>query len=63
MYTRKWHVYRTKVRDLADLRQRIIEAFGFLTPHLLINAWQELEYRLDICRTTKGAHTEVYGSA
>ena len=53
-------MYRRKVRDLADLRQRIIEAVGFITPHMLINTWQELEYRLDICRATKGAHIEVY---
>ena len=39
--------------DLADLRQRIIEAVEFITPHLLKNTWQELEYRLDICRATK----------
>ena len=45
--------------DLADLRQRIIEAVEFLTPHLLVNTWQELEYRLDLCRATKGAHIEV----
>ena len=56
-------MYRRKVRDLADLRQRIIEGVEFLTPHLLIKTWQELEYRLDICRATKGAHIEVYGSA
>ena len=49
--------------DLADLRQRIIEAVEFLTPHLQINTWQQLEYRLDICRATKGAHIEVYGRA
>ena len=63
VHARKWHVYRRKVRDLADLRQRIIEAVEFLTPHLLINTWQELEYRLDNCRATKGTHIEVYGSA
>ena len=34
-----------------------------LTPHTLINTWQELEYRLDICRVTTGAHIEVYGPA
>ena len=56
-------MYRRKVRDLADLRQRTIEAVEFLTPYLLINTWQELEYRLDICRATKGAHIEGYGSA
>ena len=30
---------------------------------MLINTWQELEYRLDICRATTGAHVEVYGRA
>ena len=49
--------------DLVDLRQLIIEAVEFLTHHLLINTWQELEYRLDIFRATKGAHIEVYGGA
>ena len=32
-------------------------------PPLLINRWQELEYRLDICRATTGAYIEVYGRA
>ena len=54
-------VYRRKVRDLADLRQGIIEAVELIAPHMLINIWQELEYRLDICRATTGAHIEVYG--
>jgi hypothetical protein len=44
-----------------DLRQSIIEAVELITPHMLINTWQELEYHLDICRATTGAHTEVYG--
>jgi len=56
-------VYRRKVRDLADLRQRIMEAVELITPHMLINTWQELEYRLDICRATTGAHIEVCGRA
>jgi hypothetical protein len=46
-----------------DLRQRIIEADELITPLMLINTWQELEYRLDICRDTTGAHFEVYGRA
>ena len=50
-------------RYLADLRQRIIEAVELITPHMLINTWQELEYRLDICRATSGAYLEVYGRA
>jgi len=56
-------VYRRKVRDLADLRQSIIEAVELITTHKLINTWQELEYRLDICRATTGAHIEMYGRA
>jgi hypothetical protein len=27
-----------------DLRQRIIEAVELITPHMLINMWQQLEY-------------------
>jgi hypothetical protein len=46
-----------------DLRQRIIEAVVLITTHMLINTWQELEYRLDICRATTGTHIEVYESA
>jgi hypothetical protein len=56
-------VYSKKVRDLADLRQCIIEAVELITPHMLINTWQEFEYRLDICRATTGAHIAVYGRA
>ena len=51
------------IKSHADLRQRIIEAVELITPHMLINTWQELEYRLDICRATTGAHIEVYGRA
>ena len=56
-------MFRRKVRDLANLRQHIIEAVEFITSHMLINTWQELEYRLDICRATTGPNTEVYGRA
>ena len=34
-----------------------------ITPHMLINTLQRLEYRLDICRATTGAHSEVYRRA
>jgi hypothetical protein len=66
-------VYRVTQKDLyarpytsmwaPDLRQRIIEAVELITPHMLINTWQELEYNLDMCRATTGAHIEVYGRA
>jgi hypothetical protein len=56
-------VYSRKFRDLAGLRQRIIKAVELITPYMLINTWQELEYRLDICRATTGAHVELYERA
>ena len=56
-------VYSRKVRDLADLRQCIIEAVKLVTPHMLINKWQELQYHLDIRQATAGAQIEVYGHA
>jgi hypothetical protein len=66
-------VYRVNQKDFyarpytsmwaPDLRQRITEAVELITPHMLINTWQELEYRLDICRATTGAHIEVCGRA
>jgi hypothetical protein len=46
-----------------DLRQCIIEAIMLMTLHILINTWQKLEYRLDVCQATTGAYIEVYGRA
>jgi len=54
-------VYRRKVRDLADLTQRIVESVELITAHVLVNTWQELEYRIDIRRATTAAHIKVYG--
>jgi hypothetical protein len=57
-------VYRVTPKVFMHIRtQRIIEAVELITPHMLVNTWQELEYRLDICRATTGARTEVYGRA
>ena len=56
-------MYSRKVRDLADLRQHIIEAVELITPHMLINTWKKIEYPLDICRAKTDAHIEVYGRA
>ena len=56
-------MYRRKVRGLADMRQRIIEAVELITAHVLINTWQEFENRLDICPPTTVAHIDVYGRA
>jgi len=45
-------------RDLMVLRERVGEAFAAVTRDLLMRVWTEMDYRLDICCVTKGAHIE-----
>ena len=45
-------------RDLPQLRQRIVEAVAAIDRQMLQLVSQELDYRIDICRVTKGAHIE-----
>jgi hypothetical protein len=45
-------------RDLADLKARIIAAVKNIDAPLLTRVWQEFEYRIDVCRVTRGAHIE-----
>ena len=44
--------------NLPELRDRIGEAVAAVTPDMLINVWEELAYRLDVCRVTNMAHIE-----
>ena len=44
--------------DLSQLRQRIVEAVAAIDRQMLQRVWQELDYRIDICRFTKGGHFE-----
>jgi len=45
-------------RYLADLKPRIIAAVKNINAPMLTRVWQELEYRIDVCRVTRGAHIE-----
>ena len=45
-------------RYLPQLRQRFVEAAAAIDRQMLQSVWQELEYRIDICRVTKGGHIE-----
>jgi hypothetical protein len=47
-------------RDLADLKARIITAVKNIKAPMLTRVWQELEYRIDVCRVTRGAHIERF---
>jgi hypothetical protein len=44
--------------DLADLKVRIIAAVKNIDAPMLKRVWQELEYRIDVCRVTCDAHIE-----
>jgi len=49
---------RTRLRDLADLKSRTIAAVKNIGVPMLTRLWQELEYRIDVCRVTRGVHIE-----
>ena len=51
-------VYRTPVRDIRDLKQRIQEAIAQVTPAILENVWENLEQRLRAVIENKGGHIE-----
>ncbi|KAJ4449029.1 hypothetical protein ANN_00423 [Periplaneta americana] len=51
---------RGRANTLEELRQRITNAAALVTPQMLQNTWQEVEYCLDVCRATQGAHIELH---
>jgi hypothetical protein len=44
---------------LNNLKDRIQTAIAKTDQPLLQNVWHEVEYHLDVCRATNGAHTEL----
>ena len=50
---------RTRLRDLADLKARIIAAVKHMDAPMLTRVWQELEYRIEVCRVARAAHIEI----
>jgi hypothetical protein len=56
-------VWRTQyvpslLRELTDLKTRIIAAVKNIDAPMLMRVWQQLEYRIDVCRVTRGAQIE-----
>jgi hypothetical protein len=44
-----------------DFRKwRIYAVLAVITPHILHRTQEEIEYGLDICKSTKDAHLEIY---
>jgi len=44
--------------DLQDLRNRITAAVTLADGDLLTRMWNEMGYRIDVCRITKGGRIE-----
>ena len=44
--------------SLNELKQRITTAVASFDEDMLRSVWTELDYRIDICRVTKGSHIE-----
>ena len=53
-------MFSTPVPDIINLKARITDAFATVTEDMLENTWRETDYGLDVLRSTKGAHVEVY---
>jgi hypothetical protein len=46
-------------RDLPQLRKRIVEADAATDSEILQRVWQELDYRIEVYRITKGGYIEL----
>jgi hypothetical protein len=57
-YVKDWVFVPPLPCDLADLKARIIAAVKNIDAPMLTCVWQELEYHIDVCRVTRGAHIE-----
>jgi len=44
--------------SIPELKIRIRMAIETITADMLQTVWKELDYRVDVCRITKGAHIE-----
>ena len=44
--------------SIPELKVRIRTAIDTITADMLQTVWNELDYRVDVCRITKGAHIE-----
>ena len=51
-------IYPLIAHDLADQKAWIIAALKNIDAPMLMCVWQEPEYRIDVCRVTRGAHIE-----
>jgi hypothetical protein len=55
----KQTVYSVRIHNIQHLKQRIREVSASVIPDLLGQVWQEMTYRLDVCKATNGGHIEL----
>jgi hypothetical protein len=55
-YVKDWVFVPPLPHDLTDLKAWIIAAVMNIDAPMLTRLWQELEYRIDMCRAIRGAH-------
>jgi hypothetical protein len=57
---RRWyaHFQETGCMRIPELKVRIRTPTETITADMLRTVWNELDYRVDVCRITKGAHIE-----
>jgi hypothetical protein len=46
------------VANLMDLRNHITAAVALVNHDMLTRVWDEMDYRRDVCRISKGGHIE-----
>ena len=56
----KYIVYRTKIRDITDLKRQIFYAIATTDEAILQRTWQEILYHLDALGSVNGTHVELY---
>jgi len=44
--------------SIPELKIRLRNTIATITADMLQTVWNELDYRVDVCRITNGAHTE-----
>ena len=59
MGLRKYQVYVPPLpASITELKVRIRTAIQTITADMLQTVWNELDYRVDVCTVTNGAHME-----
>ncbi|GBN28761.1 hypothetical protein AVEN_162291-1 [Araneus ventricosus] len=55
----KQHMCSERINDIIHLEQRITDVIHSVTPDIRTRVWEELDYRLDVCRATNGTHIQL----